>query len=160
MNRILRVDIPEGSRILVTSDVHGYPELLKALLKKAEYRPGVDFLFILGDTLEKGPDNIGAMEYVYALSKNPHVYVTLGNVDWWLWRLFEGDLQKALDYTAFRPDNTLSQAAKKLDSAQIDDTFRKLFIDKYKKEISFYKNLPCCIETEQYIFSHGETFLK
>jgi len=155
MSRILRVDIPDGSRVLVTSDVHGYPDLLKTLLKKAEYRSGEDFLFILGDTLEKGPDNIGAMEYVYTLSKNPRVYVTLGNVDWWLWRLFEGDLQKALDYTVFRPDNTLSQAAKKLGSAQIDDTFRILFINKYKEEISFYKNLPCCIETEQYVFSHA-----
>jgi len=155
MSEILRVNIPEGSRILVTSDVHGYPELLKTLLKKAEYRPGVDFLFILGDTLEKGPDNLGAMEYVYALSKNDRVYVTVGNVDRWLWRLFEGDLQKALDYTAFRPDNTLTQAAKKLGAAKIDNTFRKSFLINYKEEISYYKNLPCCIETEQFILSHA-----
>ncbi len=155
MSEILRVQIPEGSRILVTSDVHGYPELLKTLLKKAEYRPNEDFLFILGDTLEKGPDNLGALEYVYALAKNDRVYVTVGNVDRWLWRLFEGDLQKALDYTAFRPDNTLTQAAKKFGAAQIDNPFRKHFLEKYKEEIAFYKNLPCCIETEQYILSHS-----
>jgi len=95
------------------------------------------------------------MELVYSLSKNDRVYVTVGNVDRWLWRLFEGDLQKALDYTAFRPDNTLTQAAKKLGAAQIDDTFRKLFLNKYKEEISFYKNLPRCIETEHYILSHA-----
>ena len=81
MSEIVHVQIPEGSRILVTSDVHGYPDLLKTLLNKAEYRPNADFLFILGDTLEKGPDNLGAMEYVYDLSKNDRVYVTAGNVD-------------------------------------------------------------------------------
>ena len=155
MSEILRVQIPEGSRILVTSDVHGYPDLLKTLLKKAEYRPNEDYLFILGDTLEKGPDNLGAMEYVHSLSKNNRVYVTAGNVDRWLWRLFEGDLQKALDYTSFRPDNTLTQAAKRLGAERIDDTSRKLFLEQYKEEISFYKNLPCCIETEHYILSHA-----
>ena len=155
MSEILHVNIPEGSRILVTSDVHGYPELLKTLLDQTNYKPNEDFLFILGDTLEKGPDNLGALEYVYALAKNDRVYVTIGNVDRWLWRLFEGDLQKALDYTAFRPDNTLTQAAKRMHFNQIDDTMRRLFLDKYKEEISFYKNLPCCIETEKYILSHA-----
>lgn len=155
MSEISRISIPEGSRVLVTSDVHGYPDLLKTLLKKAGYRPNEDFLFILGDTLEKGPDNLGAMEYVYALAKNDRVYVTFGNVDWWLLRLFEGDLQKALDYTAFRPDNTLTQAAEKLGAAQIDEPFRKNFLEKYREEIAFYKALPCCIETEKYIFSHA-----
>ena len=46
--KFLRRDIESGRRILVTSDIHGHPELLKRLLSDAGFTAD-DLLVIVGD---------------------------------------------------------------------------------------------------------------
>ena len=58
------LSLPEGRRIIAVSDIHGHLSLLKALLEKIRYKPGDDLLFLVGDTVEKGPDSLGTLRYV------------------------------------------------------------------------------------------------
>ncbi len=75
------VDLPERARIVCISDIHGCIDEFCKLLKKCEYDVGKDYLFILGDILEKGEHNIAVLQKVIELSKYPNVYVIKGNND-------------------------------------------------------------------------------
>ena len=54
---IRRLTLPEHTRILAASDIHGHGEYLAALLDKVGFSKR-DCLFLLGDFLEKGPERV------------------------------------------------------------------------------------------------------
>lgn len=56
-------------RRLVVSDIHGEGERLLEALAKAEYKPGEDRLFLLGDYIDRGTDSKRAVEIVQDLVK-------------------------------------------------------------------------------------------
>lgn len=61
----------------VISDLHGYPlEKLKKLLRKAEFSDK-DFLYILGDVIDRNGD--GGVEMLCWLLEQPNVQLILGN---------------------------------------------------------------------------------
>lgn len=61
----------------VISDLHGYPlEKFKKLLKKAEFSDD-DFLYILGDVIDRNGD--GGVEMLCYLLEQPNVQLILGN---------------------------------------------------------------------------------
>lgn len=75
------VDLPERARIVCISDIHGCIDEFCRLLEKCGYYAGKDYLFILGDILEKGEHNLAVLQKVIELSKYPNVYVIKGNND-------------------------------------------------------------------------------
>ena len=83
---IRTIEFTPGSRVIVISDIHGHPHLLRRLLARVCYRPGTDYLILLGDLIEKGPDSLGAIREAMALAaESDRVTVLMGNND--LWRL-------------------------------------------------------------------------
>lgn len=61
----------------VISDLHGYPlKKLKKLLRKAEFSDK-DFLYILGDVIDRNGD--GGVEMLCWLLRQPNVQLILGN---------------------------------------------------------------------------------
>lgn len=61
----------------VISDLHGYPlEKFKKLLKKAEFSDN-DFLYILGDVIDRNGD--GGVEMLCWLMEQPNIELILGN---------------------------------------------------------------------------------
>lgn len=62
--------------IYVTADLHGYPfDRFQALLRQAGFGEE-DFLFILGDVIDRGEDGV---EYLKWLLGQPNVQLLLGN---------------------------------------------------------------------------------
>jgi len=62
--------------IYVTSDLHGYPlEKFKELLKKINFSDN-DFLYILGDVIDRGKDGIRILRW---LMSQPNIQLILGN---------------------------------------------------------------------------------
>lgn len=61
----------------VISDLHGYPlEKFKKLLEKAKFSDD-DFLYILGDVIDRNGD--GGVEMLCWLFEQPNVQLILGN---------------------------------------------------------------------------------
>lgn len=77
----LRIQDLHSHRALFISDIHGEKDLLEALLKKADYVPGKDFLFLLGDLIEKGSASLETLRLVMTLARNERVIVLKGNND-------------------------------------------------------------------------------
>ena len=51
---ILKVNLPHSYRVICIADIHGNLTAFKRLLVKINYRKGKDYLYILGDLLERG----------------------------------------------------------------------------------------------------------
>lgn len=63
--------------IYVISDLHGYPlEKLKKLLNKADFSDN-DFLYILGDVIDRNGD--GGVEMLCWLMEQSNIQLLLGN---------------------------------------------------------------------------------
>ena len=78
--KIQKVNIEENKRIIVVSDIHGMDHYLEGVLQKVDYTTE-DVLVIVGDVIEKGDESLKTVRRILELKeKNPHVYVTLGNV--------------------------------------------------------------------------------
>ena len=54
MMNIVKVSLPEKCRIICVSDIHAHYDEFARLLRKCDYNNESDYLFILGDILEKG----------------------------------------------------------------------------------------------------------
>ncbi len=65
-------------RSIVIGDVHGCLFELKALLESCNLRT-TDKFFFIGDLIDKGPDSVGVVKFVFNLSLNYEVKLILGN---------------------------------------------------------------------------------
>lgn len=75
-------------RTLAIGDVHGCLEELRELLAVVRYRAGEDRLVFVGDLVDRGPDPVGVVREVRALSERGDVLTIMGNheeklVRWW-----------------------------------------------------------------------------
>ena len=72
---------PEHMRAIVIGDVHGCARELRALLRRVKIKPECDYIYFVGDIIGKGPDSIGALREVRALTLDPamHVEAVQGN---------------------------------------------------------------------------------
>jgi len=55
------------SRVLAVGDVHGMYEKLIKLMDKIHFLPEEDLLVFLGDYVDRGPDSVQCLEYVFTL---------------------------------------------------------------------------------------------
>ena len=65
-------------KTVVVGDVQGCYDEFRELLAVMEYEEGVDRLWLVGDLINRGPDNVATMDFVMSL---PDVIVVLGNHD-------------------------------------------------------------------------------
>lgn len=159
MLNILTPTLPERCRIICVSDIHTHRGTLEKLLKQCSYKPGKDFLFVLGDILERGGDNIRAVQYVMQLAKAPRVLTIAGNNDTYVTGLaLRYDDSKFLERFGKKPDCCFGEMAKALGISNFaEDTAakRRAVYEAYKAEIDFIHTLPEAIETDRHIFVHA-----
>ena len=72
-----------GSRTIVISDAHGYPQLARNALEHARYEAGVDRLVFAGDFADRGPDGRACLELIeeFQLVLDPYAGAE-GEHDW------------------------------------------------------------------------------
>lgn len=164
--KIKEITVESGKRILVTSDIHGNLSYFKNILKKASFSDN-DLLFIVGDIIEKGSENLKTLRYVMELSKKGNVIPLIGNVDAYRIKLIYGlseenvngfynyilslrewagtsfyeELATECGYTINSPDDVLAS--------------KQDIIAHFEKEFSFLANLPTIVKTQSYTFVHG-----
>ncbi len=164
--KIEQINIEPGKRILVTSDIHGHLSYFKKVLEKASFCDD-DVLFIVGDMIEKGPENLKTLRYVMEISENGNVIPLIGNVDayrmklihelseenvggfynyvlnlrQWTGTSFYEELAAECGYTINRPEDILLS--------------KQAVINHFEDEFRFLANLPTVAETQNFVFVHG-----
>ena len=156
---IVRPDLPETCRVICISDIHAYLDDFKALLEQCEYDSDSDYLFILGDIIEKGPRNIETLNYVQELCQNPKAIYIQGNNDTMPCHMaFKDDQARFLDRISHRPVNTFLQMAESIGITDFAEDFeqkRQKVIEAYKTQLDFLRNAPLAIETRKFIYVHA-----
>lgn len=145
-------------RILCVSDIHGGYELLKSNLEKVSYNPSKDYLFILGDVINRGENSLDSINYIIDLCKNENVYMIKGNHEEDFFN--RNDLQRHLIKTyAVKKTSLLYDLLNNIDSTNMsEDDIYDYAYNNYKYIFDFINKLPDMIETEKYIFVHSAYF--
>ena len=80
--KIRHLNLHSDRRIIFMSDIHGDINLFKKALNDLNFSD-MDYLFIIGDMIEKGDlgDNLKMLDYVMELDKLDNVYLMAGNCD-------------------------------------------------------------------------------
>lgn len=156
--KVKQVNLDMTSRIIVISDPHANPQLFDQLLKKANYS-ALDYLFILGDFIEKGKDSLGMLRRVMELAKNQRVHVLMGNCENVYLDCGQPHPLMRIPYF-IRNYYTLGREIFKQQGKEITPEvnvheFYDLLESAYPEELEFLKNLPHIIDTQRYTFVHG-----
>ncbi|HML45374.1 MAG TPA: metallophosphoesterase, partial [Clostridia bacterium] len=164
--KIERYAIPEGKRILAISDVHAHRALLEELLDKAGFCE-TDELFVVGDLIAKGPESLGTLRFLMALSQRPNVHVLKGNMELWHLGLLDSDSQEG--HQAFLNQKNeqvqyyghgllqemLDELGFRLNGIQDVPAAKAAIRAGFEREIAFMRGLPDILETQRIIFVHG-----
>ncbi len=164
--KIEQITIEQGKRILVTSDIHGHLSYLKKVLEKASFCDD-DILFIVGDMIEKGPENIETLRYIMDLCKQGNVIPLIGNVDAYRLKLIhelsEENVDGFYNYilnlrqwvgTSFY-EELANECGYRINSPEDVLLSKQVVISHFKDEFEFIAGLPTVVETQNYIFVHG-----
>ena len=159
---IRKIYLPTPYRVICIADIHGNFTAFKRLLEKVVYRAGIDYLFILGDLLERGrEEEIPTIDYLYELSKNDRVHIISGNNDRRMGFLHSEDCHRSLEWLRIRPGNIFMQWAKTMGISDSDITeanYKDVITaikQKHRDKIDFVVDLPVVIETDEFICVHS-----
>ncbi|MBQ2767693.1 MAG: metallophosphoesterase [Clostridia bacterium] len=162
------IEFAPGSRVIVISDIHGHPALLQRLLTRVCYRTGVDYLILLGDLIEKGPDSLGVIHMAMDLSSaSDRVAVTMGNND--LWRLeqlieptYERDnilFSTTQTFARYWGSSLFAEMCRAIGADCTDrdmlPSVRESVCETFADELNFLASLPTVLVGERHIFVHG-----
>lgn len=155
-----QLTLKKDARILAVSDIHGNLPALKDVLEKANFNAAKDYLFIVGDIVEKGPDCLGTLRYVMHLAKTTNTHVVLGNCDALLNELAEAENHPYFkEYLSKAKSSVIFDMCKEVGFELSSDTdmgeLYALLVRNFPEEFSFVQHLPVAIETEEYIFVHA-----
>ena len=160
---VVELSLGENYRAIIISDIHGADDLFTELLAKCEYDPLNDWLFIIGDIVEKGTQSLQTLEHIMELSQNGRCVVLQGNNDTYpLWLLSDADEEKVKNYLVRRrSDKSLWLVRDMADAIGIECTdcyqepARKAIWERFNRQLRWIENLPVAIETEEFLISHS-----
>lgn len=72
---VLNLDKNQSGRDFVVGDIHGHTDLLEIMLRDVAFDGEKDRLISVGDLIDRGPDSLGALEYL----EKPWFYCVRGN---------------------------------------------------------------------------------
>ncbi len=158
MEKIQKLLIPKGVRVIVISDIHGELNLLKELLHKVNFKDE-DYLIINGDLCEKGRNSIGVVNYVMDLVvSKPNVYVIEGNCEAVVEALVNEN-PALINYLCTRKNTIFNEWLAKLNVTVNEESdiceVKNILMGRFSKEIKWLTELPTAIETDDYIFVHA-----
>lgn len=69
----------EYERILAIGDMHGNFDKLLSVFRKVQFRPEKDLLILLGDYVDRGPENMRCLRWAMEMSEKENVIALRGN---------------------------------------------------------------------------------
>lgn len=140
------------ARVLAIGDIHGMYDKLIKVMGKIRFAPEEDLLVFLGDYVDRGPDPVKCLQYVFALQQAwpESVVCLMGNHEVMLSSYF---MQKRGSYTNLIVDYADSW----LDNGGFE-TLRQLdALEREKREelVTWVTNLPVRFQYQDFFFCHA-----
>ncbi len=157
---VLPLNLQIEGRYLFISDIHGSLDLLKMALEEVKFNSS-DVLFLIGDIIEKGQENIAILDYLMELKKSYKVYFLAGNCDEVLRYIIPPvDKEAFLFYAVEKKHSIINEMASILNidlNKDIDvDSICSVFYEKFKKYYDFVDSFyDVIILNNKYVLVHG-----
>ena len=140
------------SRVLAIGDVHGMYEKLIMLMEKIQFDPEEDLLVFLGDYIDRGPDSVRCLQYVYGLqhAHSDSVICLLGNHEVMMSSYL---MQKRINFNtviADYADSWLENGG--FETLQQLDELGK---DEREELVEWATNLPIRFQHQEFFFCHA-----
>ena len=140
------------SRVLAIGDIHGMYEKLITLMEKIKFEPEEDWLVFLGDYIDRGPESVKCLQYVYDLqhSSPDSVVCLLGNHEVMMSSYL---MQKRGSYNSLIGDYADSWLEN--GGFQTLQQLNGLDEDKREELVGWSTNLPIKFTYQEYFFCHA-----
>lgn len=140
------------SRVLAVGDIHGMYEKLITLMEQVRFDPAEDKLVFLGDYIDRGPDPVACLQYVFDLHHSfpDSVMCLLGNHEVMMSSYLMQKTGSYHDLIADYADSWLKNGGM--------ETLRELekLETKQKEElVRWVMNLPVSFRYEEFFFCHA-----
>lgn len=158
--KIINLKLDLNKRLIFISDIHGNLKLFKDLLNKLSFDEN-DYLFILGDIIEKSYDNLSILDYIMELNLKDNIFILCGNCDNVLSYMISNVDDGLLKYYAIKKKNTILLDFARGENITINNDSNmeelcEMFYLKYKKYYDFILNLPHIYNINNKIYAvHG-----
>lgn len=153
-------DAPEEFRMVVVSDIHAHKEIFNQLMHQVGLKDE-DYLVILGDFIEKGPDSLEMLYKIRDLKERDHTYVLMGNCEAAIISMLEEEkyaegLVRYLEETTWGSllkdtCEAMNIQYKKSPALEVQRKLRECL----KKEIEILKSLDTAVVFDQFVFVHA-----
>jgi serine/threonine protein phosphatase 1 len=155
--------VPDGVRVYAIGDIHGRLDLLDRLLRMideddAAREPARTELIFLGDLVDRGPDSVGVIERLLALSETGRVRYLMGNHEEVFLRAVGGDLRALRFLVRIGGRETLlSYGVSEQEYRGLDfDELMALLQEKVPpSHVAFLSAFENMIEVGDYLFVHA-----
>lgn len=161
MRRIidLHLKLDKSKRIICVSDIHGGYDLLDRNLKSINYDYKNDYLFILGDMINRGENSLKSINYCMKLKeKSDLVYIIKGNHEEDFYN--RNDKQRnMIKCYATNHTSLLYDLCKNIDTTNMSENeIYDYAYNNYKYIFDFIESLPDIIYTDEFVFVHSAFF--
>jgi serine/threonine protein phosphatase 1 len=97
---------PPGARAYAIGDVHGRLDLLKRMLEvinndRRQTGPARDYLILLGDVIDRGPDSRGVIECLMGLPRDMRTVFLMGNHEEMMLRVLQSEPEAVHQWLTF-----------------------------------------------------------
>ncbi len=140
------------------SDIHGYYDVLIKALSDSGYEDNNKNhkLVVVGDMVDRGPQNKEVLEYVEGKVSNQEAILVMGNHDVFLLDFFKKDFSRTIfNFNRNGHLKTITDLYEEevdlKNLSLVSDTLNR----KYKHIRSMLENSPYYYELEKYVFVHG-----
>ncbi len=145
-------------KIYVMSDIHAHYELLKNMVEKLDLKEE-DYLILLGDYINRGPESLKSLEFVWELSKRKNTFVLTGN--------HEASMHQIITNKEFFSEiagrilksktNPISEILKRDHINYVEYSSEQLYdyLNSKKDFLNQLKNLSTIVYTDDFVFIHS-----
>ena len=158
--QIIRPKFEAGHRIVVISDIYGQFDAFVRLLAEVHYDNREDYLILLGNIAEKGPDGLRTLRYVMELCRSRRVYLVTGDLDPVCREIFRPDRNHELLQYLLRNNSVIrdmcAESGIALNAYANMHAIKLALREYYADELDFICNLPHVLETDNYVFAHSQ----
>lgn len=158
--QVKKLSFADSKRIIAISDIHGNDVLLQRLLQKVNYHATEDTLLLLGDLIEKGPQNRKTLQTIRTLCTQGNAYALMGNCDFVCKNVVHRyNLDFLKNVLCQRKHSLLHEMAAEIHQRIDADTDMEQLCDAlmahFSDDLQWVDALPQVIHSDHYIFAHA-----
>jgi protein phosphatase len=160
-NKIINIDCKDNYKIVAISDIHGHFDHFKKLIDKLSLKSS-DYLIIIGDFINRGPNSYETYSFIKNLSTRPNTIILKGNHESFIYNSLKDKKRADVFLEHFKAPHykTIIDDFVQLSNFDFQNctsgiAFQKNIFDHHFETLEFINSLPVMVNFDEFIFVHG-----